>query len=172
MKFIRKLFPKKKSQEEIQFDWNQLLQKIVDSLTSDELQYPIIILCDVLWDFRVFNTPEELIGGSIGGHWGLDHYFSGKTNELEIVIDSSGNTYKISHKHYHKETKTGFSYPSIPEGKETLENLKNRIIEGSTYFYSDIFPERENEIKDKQEYVSILDSIEEVIEYVGTYMDF
>ncbi|WP_298311846.1 hypothetical protein [uncultured Aquimarina sp.] len=172
MKFLRRLISSKKNKEEIHLEWNKHLKKISDSLLNDNLEYPIILLCHVPWDFQVFNNPTELIGESIGGHWGLNDYFSKEADELEIVIDSSGKTYKLSHEHYHKETKTGFSYPSKLEGVETLDNLKKKIIEGSSSFFSDIFPEREEEIRDKQNDICDLTSIKEVITYVGNYMKF
>ena len=172
MKFLKRLISPKRSQEKIQLEWNELLEKVASSLTNDKLKYPIILLCHVPWDFEVFHSSTELIGESIGGHWGLNDYFSSETDELEIIIDSSGNTFKLSHEHYHKETKTGFSYPSKIEGTETLNNLKRKIIDGSSSFVSDIYPERENEIKDKLTDLNNLNSIQEVINYVGKYMQF
>ncbi|WP_282088650.1 hypothetical protein [Aquimarina algiphila] len=170
VKFLRRLISPKKSKEEIRLEWNETLKKVSDSLINDKLEYPIILLCHVPWSFQVFKTPSEIISESISGQWGV---FPTPFDQKELVIDSNGKVYKISNKHYHKETKVGFSYPSILQKEsETLENLKNKINKGSKSLVSDVYPEKESEITEMLNDVGELISIAEVIDYVGNYMKF
>lgn len=171
MNFIKKIFSKKRGSEKVNLEWNEHLDKVYESINNDTLNYPIILFCHVLWDFAVYNNPSEIIGESISGHWGLDEYLSKNIDELEIVIDSHGKTYKLSHKHYDNKTKTGFSYPSILLGSESLSSLKNRIVEGCDDYILQ-FQENEEIIKAKIKTVNEIKSIPELIHFVEKELNF
>ncbi|NRR93559.1 hypothetical protein HSX10_18455 [Winogradskyella undariae] len=172
MNFIKKIFSKKKEDEKVNLKWNEHLNQISESIDNDELSYPIILFCHVPWDFEVYNNPSEIIRESISGHWGLNEYLSKNIDELEIVVDSCGKAYKLSHEHYDKKTKTGFSYPSKVVGVETIENLKKRIIDGCND-YLITFSESEKEIlKAKMETVKNINSIPELIYFAEKELNF
>ena len=52
------MFYKKKDSEKVNLEWNEHLKKVYESIKNDELNYPIILFCHVLWDFEVYNNPN------------------------------------------------------------------------------------------------------------------
>ncbi|CAM4002060.1 MULTISPECIES: hypothetical protein [Flavobacterium] len=159
-------------EEKVNLEWNEHLNKIYESIDNDELSYPILLFCHVLWDFEVYNKPTEIIEEAIIGHWALNEHLSKNVDELEIVIDSFGKTYKLCHEHYDKKTKTEFSYPSNRIGVETIENLKKRIIDGCND-YSITFSVSEKEtLNAKMEIIKEIKSINELIHFVDKEIHF
>ena len=144
-------------------DWDKHLEKVYTSIEEDKLVYPVILFSDyVIWDIEVYTNPLRLICDSISGHWGYNNYLSDKITENEIIIDSHGNTYKLSHEHFCKDTKTSFSYPSILVGKENLMSIKQRIIKcGKNYI--ETFDEHEEIILAKIEILKEINSIKDLI---------
>ncbi|MEP0265395.1 hypothetical protein [Dokdonia sp.] len=170
MNFIKRVFYPKKNGGKIDLEWNEHLEKVYASIQEDELKYPIIMFSDIVWDFRTYQEPIVLIGESISGHWGLNEDLANTTDESTIVIDSSGKSYTLSHQHYDKETKTGFSYPSNVVEHETLENMKKRIIDGC-HDYTALFCER-NILVEKIETVKKIDSFRELILFADNELNF
>ncbi len=162
------MFYKKKDSEKVNLEWNEHLKKVYESIKNDELSYPIILFCHVLWDFEVYNNPTKIIEESISGHWGL---FPETFDPKEIVIDSDGKVFKLNKEHCDEKTKTGFSYPSILFGNEDLDSLKKRILEGCNDYILQ-FQENEEIIKAKMEIVNEINSIPELIYFAEKELNF
>jgi len=167
MNFLKRLFFPEKRTTKFHLEWNKHMQIIADSLTDNKLVYPIIMFYHVPWDFQVYDTPNDLIGQSISGHWGLNDYFSKEKDEMELIVDSKGVIYTLSHDHLYEMTKTHFSYPSIFKATESIDDLKTRIINGSTQYISYIDPDAEQEINDKIKTIKQIDSIKELLLFVN-----
>ncbi|AUC76291.1 hypothetical protein [Olleya sp. Bg11-27] len=183
MNFIKRLFypklhsetsnVKKDQSEEINVGWNKHLEKVYQSIDNDKLNYPIIHFCHVLWDFKVYQNPSEIIGDSISGHWGFNEHLALEMDELEIIYDSKGNRFKLFHEHYNKITKTEFSYPSEFIKTETIETIKDRIIKGCKDYAESYCEESEREnIEIKIENIKNISSIKELIKYSGKELNF
>ena len=163
MNFFKRFFLSKKDYTKKNIEWNGLLEKMYLSISEDDLKYPILLFCHVIWDFEVYNNPSEIIGKSISGHWGL---FPELFDPKEIVIDSNGKVFKLSKEHYDEKTKIGFSYPSTYDRTENITFLKNKIIDGCNSYISYREPENTIEIKNNLELIDKMNSFNEIISYV------
>ncbi|TCI90947.1 hypothetical protein [Tenacibaculum sp. M341] len=173
MNFIKRLFISKKDYDKIDSDWNKQINKAYKAVSSDKLKYPIIMLCDVLWDFSVYKSHTELISESIAGHWGLNEHFTPGIHESDTVIDSNGNKFKFNHKHYDKVTGIGFSYPSEFITIDTIENIKERIISGCKDFIECYSEESKvKNVENKIEIVKKINTIQELILYTEKELNF
>jgi len=155
MNFFIRLFFSENKTIKVQLGWNEHMQIIADSLSEYNLKYPIIMFWLVPWNFEVFVNAKDLIGQSISCHWGLDEFLSKEEGEMELVIDSKGAMYTLSHDHHLLNNKTDYSYPSIFKGIETIHNLKIRIIQGSNQYISSIKPEINNKLNTMNDIGSI-----------------
>jgi len=169
--FLKKLFNfKKDKSEEIQ-NWNNKLLEIVNLDKYRQINFPVLILSDVMWDFRVFEKPENLIDRSIFEHWGIDFTLNKTNNDEKIVIDSDGDIFKLDHNCYDSHSKIGFSYPTIKKEPITIDKLKARIIAGINE-YLEVMDVKELDRFDKmKKTIQSLTSIRDLILYIG-YTEF
>ncbi len=163
MNFIKRIFLKK-DYEKIELEWNKKIEKAYKSVKNDKLEYPIIMFSDVFWDFSVYINYTDLIRESIAGHWGLNEYLHSGSHKSDIVIDSKGNQFELSHEHYDEITKIEFSYPSIFIKKETFENIQERIIHSCEEYIECYSKEsKEKNIESKIHRIKKMNSIRELI---------
>ncbi len=165
MNFFKKLFSPNKNYEKANIKWSDLIKKVYESIAEkDEIKYPVILFCHVIWDFEVYKNPTEIIEQSISGHWGL---FPEPFDPEEIIIDSNGKVFKLSKNLYDENTKTGFSYPVIYDRSESIDFLKDKIFEGCTSYISDWETQDKIEIENTLEVISEMNTFSEIIEYVN-----
>ena len=158
MKILKNLFKKNKPIKKIY--WDELLETITNSLKNKEITYPVIHFNEIAWDFSVYSCSNDLISGSISGNWGFIQF---KNNTNEIIIDSEGKVFTISHNQHCKNTKANFSYPEKIIGIEKNENLKDRICKA---FESNTYPNFNGKKEEIINKLKELNSIKEIIIFV------
>jgi hypothetical protein len=143
--------------------------KTVDSQNDSlGIQFPILHWDqDFPHEFRVFYNAEELVTESMYGHWGWD--LTGDKNvhdNNELITDSNGIQYTVDHKVYSAKFSQGCSYAGEIIGCVELPELKKKIAYSLQEFFEELYPEKEEIIKELINTVNNTDTFEELINFL------
>ncbi len=144
-------------------------KKTVDSQNDSlGIQFPILHLDDDFpHDFQVFYNSEELIMRSIVAHWGWDLSGEKDVNDNnEFITDSNGIQYTVDHKIYSTKFSQGCSYAGEITGCVELPKFKRTIKDRLDEFVEDLYPEKEEIIKELINTINNADTFEELITFL------